>query len=63
MMKTKEELKKDLENLRNLRKEVLTGANGQECEVYSRIVGYYRSISNYNKGRAQEFKDRKNYKI
>lgn len=63
MMKTKEELQKELENLKNMRKEVLIGAKGQECEVYSRIVGYYRSISNYNRGRAQEFKDRKNYKI
>lgn len=29
-----------------------------ECEVYSRVMGYYRPVSFWNKGKAQEFKDR-----
>ncbi len=33
------------------------------CEVYSRIVGYLRPISNWNLGRKQEFKDRKLYRL
>lgn len=33
----------------------------QKTEVYSRITGYYRAISNWNDGKAQEFKDRKTY--
>jgi ribonucleoside-triphosphate reductase len=31
---------------------------GSETEVYSRIVGYYRPIQNWNAGKAEEFKDR-----
>lgn len=34
---------------------------GKECEVYSRIVGYYRPVSNWNIAKKQEFKDRKLY--
>lgn len=36
---------------------------GGETEVYSRITGYYRPIKNWNDGKAQEFKDRKEYVI
>jgi len=35
----------------------------QECEVYSRVVGYLRPVKNWNKGKQEEFKERKNYKI
>ena len=34
---------------------------GETTEVWSRITGYYRPISNWNDGKAQEFKDRKEY--
>ena len=34
---------------------------GKPTEVYSRITGYYRPVQNWNKGKAQEFKDRKTY--
>lgn len=34
---------------------------GKPTEVYSRVVGYYRPVSNWNEGKAQEFKDRKEY--
>ena len=34
---------------------------GKKTEVYSRITGYYRPVQNWNDGKAQEFKDRKNY--
>jgi len=33
------------------------------CEVYSRIVGYLRPVQNWNKGKQQEWKDRKTYSI
>lgn len=36
---------------------------GEKTEVYSRITGYYRPVQNWNDGKAQEFKDRKVYKI
>jgi len=32
-------------------------------EVYSRIVGYYRPVQNWNKGKQEEFKDRKYVKF
>jgi anaerobic ribonucleoside-triphosphate reductase len=31
---------------------------GTVCEVFSRIVGYYRATKNWNTGKAQEFKER-----
>lgn len=34
---------------------------GKETEVYSRITGYYRSVQNWNDGKAQEFKNRRTY--
>ena len=36
---------------------------GKNTEVYSRITGYYRPIGNWNDGKQQEFKDRKEYDI
>lgn len=32
---------------------------GKECEIYSRVVGYLRPVSNWNDGKKEEFKDRK----
>jgi ribonucleoside-triphosphate reductase len=34
---------------------------GKPTEVYSRITGYYRPVQNWNKGKAQEYKDRRTY--
>ena len=31
---------------------------GQKCEVYSRVVGYYRPVDDWNIGKREEFKDR-----
>lgn len=36
---------------------------GGETEIYSRIVGYLRPISRWNKGKDMEFKERKTFKI
>ncbi|MCM1194412.1 MAG: ribonucleoside triphosphate reductase [Corallococcus sp.] len=33
----------------------------KKTEVYSRITGYYRPVQNWNDGKAQEWKDRKEY--
>ena len=32
--------------------------NFQKCEVYSRVVGYLRPVSQWNAGKQAEFKDR-----
>ncbi|HIW05149.1 MAG TPA: ribonucleoside triphosphate reductase [Firmicutes bacterium] len=36
---------------------------GENTEVYSRITGYYRPVQNWNDGKTQEYKDRKEYDI
>ena len=36
--------------------------NFQKTEVYSRIVGYMRPIEQWNVGKKEEYKDRKEYK-
>lgn len=37
--------------------------NFQECEVYSRVVGYIRPVKQWNKGKKEEFKDRKEFVV
>ncbi len=34
---------------------------GTKTEVYSRVCGYFRPVENWNKGKKEEFKDRKSY--
>ena len=36
---------------------------GAICEVFSRVCGYFRPVSNWNKGKQAEFKDRKVYEV
>ncbi|MFZ2385396.1 MAG: ribonucleoside triphosphate reductase [Candidatus Omnitrophota bacterium] len=36
---------------------------GKVCEVYSRIVGYLRPVSQWNNGKKEEFQLRKTYKL
>ena len=36
---------------------------GKKTEVWSRITGYYRPIQNWNDGKAEEFRERKEYKL
>jgi ribonucleoside-triphosphate reductase len=54
-MKTLEAIEKDLRETR----EALSKVEGRDAEVYSRIVGYYRSVRNWNKGKKEEFGERK----
>jgi len=35
----------------------------QPCEVYTRVVGYLRPVGQFNLGKQQEYKDRKEYKV
>jgi len=34
---------------------------GAKTEVYSRVVGYFRPVNNWNKGKKEEFKERKTF--
>ncbi len=36
---------------------------GQECEVFSRIVGYLRPVTQWNKGKQEEFKLRREFAV
>ena len=33
------------------------------CEIYSRIVGYFRPVQSWNKGKQEEFRNRVPYII
>lgn len=46
--------------LESLKAELLT-VEGSPTEVYSRIVGYYRSVRNWNAGKREEFGARKEF--
>jgi ribonucleoside-triphosphate reductase len=35
----------------------------QPCEVYSRVVGYIRPVSSWNKGKKSEYAQRKDYRV
>ncbi len=36
---------------------------GEECEVYSRVVGYYRPVNQWNEGKQVEFRSRKTFRV
>jgi len=36
---------------------------GQECEVWSRVMGYHRPVRQWNKGKQKEYQERKAYRV
>ncbi|WP_052296346.1 anaerobic ribonucleoside-triphosphate reductase [Gracilinema caldarium] len=58
-MRTLEQIEKELAEAR----EALNQVQGTTTEVYTRIVGYYRSVRNWNKGKRQEYAERKMFRI
>lgn len=44
-------------------KAALADVHGTETEVYARIVGYYRAVGNWNKGKKDEFRMRKMFTL
>lgn len=44
-------------------KQQLKDVHGTQAEVYARIVGYYRPVRNWNKGKSVEYKKRKLYTV
>lgn len=54
---TKTEIEKQINEL----KERLKDVKGRKTEIYTRIVGYYRSLDNWNKGKKEEYKQRKTF--
>ncbi len=53
-MAERSELMMKLEELKG----ELAGVKGTECEVYSRIVGYFRPVKQWNNGKQEEYADR-----
>jgi hypothetical protein len=41
----------------------LAGAKGTECEVYSRIVGYFRPVKQWNSGKQEEYGERETFDV
>ena len=58
-MRNLEAIDRDLAEAR----EALLNVEGMPTEVYSRIVGYYRSVRNWNRGKREEYGERKLYCI
>lgn len=54
---------KDVENEIKVLQEELSNVHGTETEVYARIVGYYRAVKNWNKGKRDEYNSRKNFSV
>ncbi|MDR3160929.1 MAG: hypothetical protein LBU28_04870 [Spirochaetaceae bacterium] len=54
-MRNLEDIERDLAEARA----ALSHAEGTTAEVYSRIVGYYRSVRNWNRGKREEYGERK----
>jgi len=58
-MRNLEAIEKDLAAAR----EALSSVEGTPTEVYSRIVGYYRSVRNWNRGKREEYGERRLFRI
>ncbi len=50
------------EQIQKLREKLAT-VEGTPTEVYARIVGYYRSVKNWNKGKREEFAHRVHFAV
>ena len=58
-MRNLEAIENDLAEAR----EALASVEGTPAEVYSRIVGYYRSVRNWNLGKREEYGERRLYSV
>ena len=56
---SKDEIKSKI----NAIKEEMKDVHGTKCEVYSRVVGYLRPVQGWNKGKKEEFFQRKKFNI
>ena len=50
-------------NESEIKAEKNNGVCGENCEVYSRVVGYMRPISGWNKGKQAEYKKRRTFSL
>lgn len=52
---------KDTKKGENLSEFHLSDAERQLCEIWSRVMGYHRPVSEYNRGKKVEYYERKCY--
>jgi len=57
-MERRQEIDQSIEDL----KKKLEMVEGSPTEIYTRIVGYYRSLKNWNKGKREEYNHRVTFK-
>ena len=43
----------------NTAAQILTDAERQPCEVWTRVMGYFRPVSSFNRGKQGEYHERK----
>lgn len=51
----RDEIKKKMDELENVK--------GTECEIYTRIVGYYRPVDKWNTGKRDEYNQRVEFEV
>lgn len=51
------------EEVRNMKEKARVRIKAIPCEVYSRVVGYFRPVANWNPGKQVEFAERKTVRI
>jgi len=59
MKKTVKQIDKEIRE----KKKQLKKIKGIDCEIYTRIVGYYRPVKQWNYGQVEQRKNRKNFKL
>lgn len=52
-----------IENKLTELKKALSEVEGTKCEVYARITGHYQPLKNWNRGKSEEYKQRKVYDV
>ena len=60
---TKEQKIEKIDSKIDCLKKSLSEVKGAETEVYTRIVGYYRSVRNWNNGKFEEYKHRRPFSV
>lgn len=43
--------------------DILSNEERQPCEIWTRVMGYHRPVSEFNIGKKKEFAERKYFKI
>jgi len=52
-----------IENLREEKTEEIEKVFAVKAEVYSRVVGYYRPVQDWNEGKREEFRERRYLRV